>query len=52
MEAMTLDKFEEAYEVVKEVCFGDEACVQRLFQCTDREQSLPETGEYAADGCV
>ena len=38
MEELTLDKFEEASEIVKEVNTGDKAGLQRIFQC-----SRPET---------
>ena len=34
---LTLDKFEEAAEIVKESNPGDEAGIQRLFQQPDRK---------------
>ena len=46
---LTLEKFEEASEIVKKVTPGYQAGVQRLFQCTDRKQSLFKARKHAVD---
>ena len=65
---LTLEKFEEASEVVKQVTTptklvyseylsaqtfdSDKAGVQRISECSDRGQNLSEAGKYAAYGSV
>ena len=49
---LTLEKFEEASEVVKTGYDSDKAGVQRISECSDRGQNLSEAGKYAAYGSV
>ncbi len=44
---LTLEKFEQASEIVKKVTNPYKAGLQRIFKQPDRRKSLPEAGEYA-----
>ena len=50
---LTLEKFEEASEIVKKVTSGDKADhTVSISVRSDRKQSLSETGKYAAYRCL
>ena len=50
MEQLTIEKFEEAYNIVRQAAAETKlVCIQRLFLRADRKQGLSEARKYAGD---
>ena len=49
---LTLEKFEEASEIVKRVTSQTKLVLQRVFERTDRCKGVSEAGKYAAHRSV
>ena len=49
MEQLTIEKFEEAYNIVRQAAAETKHGIQRLFLRADRKQGLLEARKYAGD---
>ena len=50
MEELTLEKFEEASELVKDVTTETKLVYSEYFLCPDRKQGVFQAGEHAVHG--